>query len=915
MKNRASVKEEEKGNKTIANHGELNLKFRSLWFIFLIGLFCCLAIFPAQAEQKNQSFSQGEVSRTKLDNGMVVLFKENPDSAIVDFFLCLRSGSAQEGPALGSGAAHFLEHMLFKGTLTRPAGQVFKEIESSGGRINASTGYDYTGYTITAPAESADLALEILADMIINSTLPIEELEKERAVVLKEIHLSADNPQKYLSRLLWQTAYTQHPYKYPILGEEELFAKLSRDQLLNFYHKNYRPENIVLAVVGDIATDQLLAKTKQIFEDFSPGPGGLTGASTTEPQQHSLRQQVREFTSGETYLLLGFHSVALTDQDLFALDLLSAILGEGDSSRLYKTICAEKGWAYSISAVNYTPRDPGLFIISCFLEEKLRQRVLAEILNQVELTKKQKVSPEELAAAKNKLVSQILFSYQTQQAQARDLALNEVYTNDFRFTEKYIQGIEQVSADDIIRVANLYLKQNNLNIAALTPKTGSSSLSLDKKRPPAALSFGVEHLTKDSPQTSTQVTKQILNNGLTLLVKEDHRLPLVSIKAVFQGGLRAEEKTLNGVSNLTAQMLDKGTKAHTAAEIAEFIESKGAEISYFSGNNSFGLALNSLSKDLDPLLELLADLIINSNFPRREFNREKEKNLAELNSLADNIFEIGNKHLKSSLYQEHPYGLLTVGSETSLKKLSRRQVLNFYQKFCVNENLVLAIFGDVDANILPQRVDQLFSKLKTGRHPVIAPAKESDKKQPQIVTKHLSKQQSLLLTGFPGATVFDSDRYALELISALLSQSSGRLFSSIREQAGLAYTLGAYSVVGLDPGYLAVYVATTPENTEAVKEKVLQQLSILKNGLIEDHELKQAKKRLVAEKVISRQTLSSCALESALDELYGLGHNNYLNYAEQINRLTAEDIKRCANRFFNFNNYALVIINPGKMKD
>ncbi|MBL7084723.1 MAG: insulinase family protein [Candidatus Omnitrophica bacterium] len=916
MKNLASAREEKEKAKakcnTVIGHGELKLKRYSLWLIifiisvltFLSAYYCNSCTFALEPQRYILAANQ-DTRRVVLDNGMVLLLKEKHNLPLVSFSLYVLSGSAQEADFSGSGISHFIEHMVFKGTDKRAVGDVFKEIESCGGNINAFTSYDYTGYKITLPAEFLSAALEVLADMMINATFDEEELEKEREVVLKEIRLSYDDPARRASRLLWENAYSVHPYKYPILGKEDLFKKLTRKDLLGFYQKKYVPNNMILAVVGDLKADEALASIKDAFKDFQKKPIA-DFKSQPEPEQKSLRKQEEKFTTGLTYLLFGFHSLALTDRDSFALDVLGTILGEGESSRLYESICNKKKLAYSIEAINYTPRQPGLFIISALLEEAQRRRVSSLVLKQIERVKKKKVSEKELEKAKNKIISDILFYNQTIENQAQDLALNEAVAGDFRFTEEYIQKIKQLTQEDILKVANKYLRQDNLSIVALIPRNELAKVNPEETFSQPFLKVGTENL--NPPANS--VEEYLLDNGIVLLVQENKELPLVSIKAVFKGGLRAEEKDTNGLCNLVANLLDKGTKSKSAEEIAYLVESKGARLSYFSGNNSFGLSLDLISEDFETMLKLMADLLSSPTFPRGEVKRQKEKNLANLRSQEDNIFSSGTRLLKTTLFQKHPFRFLTVGNEESLKKLGRREVVGFYQDFCTGNNMVLSVFGDVEADEVLAKAKEAFANIKKGAAPVINPLEEPKIKNVRISSATLNKQQSLVLMGFYGASVFDQERFTLEVICQILSQPSGKLFTQIRQKAGLAYALGAYQVLGLDPGYLVISVATTAENVETVKEKILKQLKLLKEEPLSAEELNQAKRAVLVRKLLSRQTNSACALESSLNELYGLGFNYHLGYAKHINRITACDITRCANRYFDLNNYAMVVVGP-----
>ncbi len=954
MKSPASAREEKERNNYTINHGESSLMRYSLWFIVFAGavfLAACCYSSPVFAQEPQRGlllapplpaetgFSQGEIKRLTLDNGMVLLLKENHRLPLVNVFLCVRTGSAGEGKFGGCGISHFVEHMVFKGTSSRRAGDVFREIESYGGNINASTSYDYTAFSITAPREFVSPALEIAADMVMNASFDGQELERERQVILKELALSYDSPQRYASRLLWQSAYLTHTYKYPILGEEQLLKSLSREDLLEFYQTKYTPDNMILSIVGDVETEATVTFIKELFKDFQrKSISGLAGES--EPEQKELRRHQEEFTSGLTYLLLGFHSVAITDEDCFALDVLAAVLGEGESSRLQELICNKRKLAYTLEAINYTPYEPGLFIISSLLEEARRKQALSLILNQIELVKKEEVAENELESAKNKIISVILFHNQTIEAQAQDLALNEAQAADYRFTERYIQKIRKVSSQDILMVADKYLQRNNLSIVALIPRDKPAGIKRLTRETPERLSEyphlslrATPHLMRGSEAISDEIASPltslsprndsfqiaseiapiksyVFDNGLRLLVREDRNLPLVSIKAVFKGGLRAEGRDTNGLCNLTAEMLDKGTRSKNAAEIAYLVESKGAHLSSFSGNNSFGLSLDLLSKDFDPMLRIFVDLIVNSTFPQREFKKQKEKKLAQIKAREDDIFESGKKLLKLTLFQKHPYRFSTIGSESSLNKLRRRQLTSFHRSFCVGENMVLTVFGDVNAQEVAAKVKKLFGELESGQPAAISVAEEVKVKTVRRASEFLPKKQSLVLMGFYGTTVFNQDRYALELISQILSRPSGKLFTQIREKAGLAYALGAYSVLGLDPGCIVIYVATAPENVETVRKEILRQLRLLKQESLSEEELAQAKRALLGERLISRQTNSACALESSLDELYGLGHSHYLEYGRQINQIEAGDIKRCAEKYFDLSNYAVVVVGP-----
>ena len=210
-----------------------------MWFAFGIILF----FVPGSA-------SAIEALRVELDNGMVVLVAEKPDSPIVAVYGLVKTGSATEGEFLGTGVSHYLEHMLFKGTENRGVGEIAGKIQAVGGSINAATGRDYTIYTINVPYDQFAIAIDILADVLRNATLDPEEAAKERDVILNEMRMHNDNPDRKLSEVTSKNIYLNHPYRHPVIGYEELFKGLTPDSLRQYYKKHYVPNNIVVTIAG-----------------------------------------------------------------------------------------------------------------------------------------------------------------------------------------------------------------------------------------------------------------------------------------------------------------------------------------------------------------------------------------------------------------------------------------------------------------------------------------------------------------------------------------------------------------------------------------------------------------------------------------------------------------------------------------
>ncbi len=332
--------------------------------VIVMILFSGLSGCGKEAERNSIPFSQEAVSKHTLDNGLVLLTKEIPSQKLAAVNVTVNTGSALEGDYLGSGISHLVEHMLFKGTATRGPGEIEKEIKAYGGFINGSAGQDLTDYTVTIPAQNLPRVFAILKDMLLNAAFNEEELAKEKEVLLKEMNMGDDDPQSLLLRTLYDTAYIRHSYKYPPIGYEERFRAIKRDDLVRYYNSMYSPNRIAISVVGGINTADIISMVRSEFGNFRPSNYAAAGLSPEEPQQIDERRAEKKIETNLAYLALGYHSTGVLDEDLFAMDVLSMILGRGDESRLNKKLVKEDRVLYSVSCWNATPRDPGMFIIT-----------------------------------------------------------------------------------------------------------------------------------------------------------------------------------------------------------------------------------------------------------------------------------------------------------------------------------------------------------------------------------------------------------------------------------------------------------------------------------------------------------------------------------------------------------------------
>jgi zinc protease len=832
---------------------------------------------------------------TTLDNGLTLIVREDHSAPVVSAQAWCMAGSIHEGKWLGAGLSHVLEHMLFKGTSNRPGSRIDQEVQEAGGYMNAYTSFDRTVYHIDVPNTGARVAIDILSDIMQNATLPIDELEKEKQVIVREMDMNLDDPGRRASRRLFETAYTKSPYRFTIIGYPDIFHEVKQNDLLEYYREKYSPNNVFFVVAGDVRTDDVVAQVREAYSK-TKAKALPPVVLPEEPMQVGPREIVEEAPIELGHFHMAWHIPELRHPDVPLLDILAAILGHGRSSRLYQQLREVRGLVHSIDAWTYSPGAPGLFGVSATVDADKFSAARDAIFEEIERIKTGLIPPEELGKAVKQFVSATLASRKTMQGQAQDLGANWLAANDLSFSERYLASTKQVTPADLQRVALQYLRTENRSVYALLP-TGAAPKQ-------AAVNEG----SIDHP-----ITKFQLANGLRLLVKENHRLPFVEFRAVFIGGVLVENPETSGITQLMGKLLLKGTKSRTAEEIARQIESIGGSIDSYGGNNSFGVNAEVLRNDFDTGLTLLADVLLNPTFPAAVLEREREVQLASIRAQRDHLLQSASKAMRRALFGEIGYGLDALGSELSVQKLRVEHLKQFYTQYAVPDNCVLAIYGDVEPAKVKSSVEQALAAWRPrsgpGSKKSIQPG--SALNAVKRVSDTRDKKQAVIIVGYRGTSLDNPDRYPLELLQEACSDLGSRLFMRVREKLGLAYYVGAQNFLGLAPGYFAFYAGTMPEKAELVEKELLSEAELLRAEGLTEEEIKRAKAKVIGQKKIARQDLGGFAMLTALDELYGLGYGYSDSEDARYEAVTLEQVKTVAHRYLKPDALVIATVKPG----
>lgn len=833
--------------------------------------------------------------RKVLDNGMIVLINEMPASPVTAIYAWVKTGSATEAPLIGSGVTHFVEHMLFKGTERRGPGVIPEEVRALGGSINAATGHDYTVFTLSLPSENFAQGLDLIADMMQAPQFDSLEVEKERQVILKEMHMINDRPERRLSDLQAQTLYLVHPYRHPIIGYERIFKTITRDQLFSYYKDHYAPNNIILSLSGGIKASDVLPLVERAFGSFEPRPTPQR-ILPLEPDQITPRTAAIEYPTELFRGVMSYQGMPLLHHDLFAMDVLAMALGIGHSSRLHQELYEKRRLVESVYAVNDTPIDRGSFDIGFTLRSDAFNEVVTAVDAVIDQVKVTGLRKDELDKVKRNVLAQNVYARETAEGMAHRAAMEEAFTGDASFSNKYLEGVRRVTNEDIKRVAALYFNPDRRSIVVMKPLSVLQDKDPEEK---TALTSG-----------STQIVT--LRNGVRLLLMKDASLPLVNVRAMMRGGRRQDPDGKLGLGNLTAKVWSKGVKGKSAAFLYKEIEGVAGSLGVGAGFDSFGIDISVLADDQGLAYENLELLLKYPLFPQDEIEKEKADVLTELEARKDSLVQVSFRALKETLFDKHPWRRDSLGTAETIARISRADLLSFYQASVVPEQMVIAIYGDIDPKAVAVEMERRFGDIKPRAFSVVT-EDEPLLTESRLRELTMNKEQTFVAYGFRGPHLSDNRRYALEVgVNALSSSLGGRLFRRIRDELGKAYALSGFCASEIDTGMCAFYVLTTEENIAKVQTLIEEELRAVMAAGFTEKEIADAKSFLKADFARDYQAVSARAGRDAANELFGFGYAYYHEYDVHINAVTAGMVQDAVRMFLDPSHAAVVVTHAGK---
>lgn len=850
------------------------------------------------------------LKKYQLRNKIKVLLQESHRSPVVSIQVWVRTGSADELPGQ-EGLTHFIEHLLFKGTEKFETAEIAKKIEGSGGELNAYTSFDQTVYYITISSKYAPLAVEALGEMLGAPKFDKAEIDNERGVVLEEIKRSNDSPSRVSGNLLFSTIYQNHPYGRPVIGFPKVVETASRDQVLELFHSRYSPENVYVVAVGDFDSSDM---HKLIEKNFVRVQGKKKNVKRPlEPVQKEPRVSVKEGAVSEVYINFGWRIPPKLANHLEELDLLSILLGGGDSSRLVQRLRLEKPLSTSIGAYMFHSDDPGFFSISATLNAENVETLLEEIGNVITEIKTESPTINEINNAIVNIESSEIYGFQSVENIANRIGRYQHLFGDPEYFQKYLKNIRKVKGLVVSKVARELLNTANLTVTALVPKGNANVESLvqdwvrsfdyanDFVKPTKIF----EPPKQAKPKIKLKViepserahTKQISPKGSKIIYQTSTDTSVVSVQLGFLGGLRGEKKETFGLGELMSATWAAGTESKTEKEIIDFFESRAAFVRPFSGRNSFGVSFEMLKEFEKDVADVVSEIVTTQVFDKEILERERNVQLDTIRTQVDRPSQIVYYEFLEKMFAGHPYAFNPTGTKETAQNVSRDDILAYLEKYRTTANMTAVVTGGADARLWESVFSKISNKLETGK--LFEKSIRPENISTDLTTFRSSqKEQSHIIYGFRGIDLVNPRRFTLQVLQSILSGQGGRLFYNLREKASLAYTVSPIRMDGLDTGCFGAYIGCSPEKTKTAIDMLKNEFDNLVQKRVSDLELDRAKKYLIGRHDIGLQRTSAIASSILFTEIYGLDSEEIYRFAEHTHAVSAEDIQKLAEDLF-----------------
>jgi zinc protease len=875
-----------------------------------------------------------DYQKTVLDNGLTVITLEDFSCPIVAVQVWYGVGSKNEDPNR-QGFAHMFEHMMFRGTDKLGPEEHFSIIRSVGGSVNGYTSFDRTVYLETLPSEQIDVALWLEAERMAFLKITQADFDTERKVVEEELRKKLNKPYSTVTEKIFDQIFTQAPYRWMPIGQIAHLRAASAEELRNFWQKYYGPENATLIIVGAVKHQQAQELAKKYFSWIE---------GKQKPQQISVHQpylnkpvdiRIKDERAPAPFVGLRWLTVSEANEDTTALDLLSVIVGAGNSSRIYVDLVDNKRLAVSADAGTFSLQQTGLFEVEAVLPQKGGDpnKVMGLIDECIAKVRSDGVTQAELEKAKNQMLRSVVTQNLEIENKANALGIAAVDMGDVNFVNRSIDDIKKVTTEKIKEVANKYLTPNkayriyieqNINGPVFSKNSGQEDAkvaehnSVNEPKPGRGNSVRPTEYPTAPPIAKSnigslkpEVFSQKLANGLNVMVVPNKEVPFITVQLGLKYGGWTDE--LPGTCSMAMNLLDKGTKNYTAGQLAEKLESQAISLSAGGGMDTSSVSVSCVSERIENAMELMAEVVLNPTFPAIEFDKEKEKLLTNLAVKQQTPEYIADEQFRKLLYGTHPYSRTSTGEVEDINKLSADICKKWWTKFSQPNDAVLIFAGDIDKDKAIALAEKNFGKWQRSAEPNV--------NSNFVIPEHNEPTQIYLVNcpGVPQSQIrigqigitrqVQPEYFTTRIVSDYFGFGfNSRLNESIRVQKGLTYGVwGGYFANKFAGEFEVQTFSKTAVTADAVKA-LLDEINKLKTVPPEPNVLSQSKSYIAGNFVINHETPQQVAQDLWLIKSQNLS-NDYLDrLLASVQNTKVEDCKNVIEKTIKPDKLIIVVV-------
>ncbi len=832
-----------------------------------------------------------------LSNGLKVVLHEDDSAPMVAVNVWYHVGSKDE--EIGrTGFAHLFEHVMFEGSKHHNR-NYFEPLQKVGAQINGSTTSDRTNYWETLPSSQLDLALWLEADRMgfLLDALDQERFDIQRDVVKNERRQSYENrPYGSAHLLLPERLYpAPHPYGWPVIGSQEDLEAAALSDVQDFFRRFYAPSNASLAIAGDVDVEDVKRKVELYFGDIPPGPpinrigrmdSSLSGeVGMTVPDSVQLPRLVLTWPTSPAF-----------GADDAPLETLAMVLGEGKSSRLYRSLVYEKQIARQVSVGNYTQEISGEFHVQVTASPGHELEESREVVDEeLERLRREPPSDQEMNRARNMLESQHVHQLERLGGfggKADQLNYYNVMAGDPGVINTDLQRFADVSRDDVVRVANSMLGGNRVRLTIVPEAdTKPAASSVDRSAMPKG--GALKAFVPPVP------ARRDLPNGLKLMHVENRSLPVVAMGLILgDAGATSDPAGSPGLAHMTAAMLTEGTKRRSSQEIADELESVGTHLDAGANRDNVVLAIETLTSHWPAALDVIADVVRNSTFPAEELERVRKERLADLSRVSDDPALISQRASRALVYgPDTSYGHPLVGTEASVGALTRDQVTSHFEEHYGPGDATLIVVGDVNLEEVFARSEELLGNwaggTKRGNGDTLGAGLA-----PSPTTIYLANKpgaaQSIIRAGHLTIDRHDPEYYGMALLNYIFGgHPMARLFMNLRQDKGYSYGYSSsIDWAKVPSALLAGGAVDTAVTKESVVETLKEFADIRGDRPVSQEELRSAKDGILMGFPGQFETQGQMLQQMSQLAIYGLDDDYYTTLIPNLEAVTLDELHR-----------------------